>query len=92
MTAREDIEKLASAIAQASLQPEVTLETRIDALKVLNPYFSILMKNKGKLDEEPANGPSFGDFQRIVAAVEESPNGRTPLHGRHRRGATRTDS
>lgn len=93
MTAREDIEKLASAIAEAALAEGVTLETRIDALKVLNPYFSVLVKNKAKMDEETSGGPSFGDFQAIVTAAEEPPNGRTAVHHRSRRnGSSRTDA
>lgn len=93
MTAREDIEKLASSIAKAALTEGVTLETRIDALKVLNPYFSILVKNKAKMDEETSSGPSFGDFQAIVTAAEDPPNGRASIHHRSRGSrSTRTDA
>ena len=87
MSPKSEIEKLALKVAQAANADGVLLENRIEALKVLNPYYAILAKNKGKLDDEPSEGPSFADFQGDLKTVESEPNGRTPpVRGRRGNG------
>jgi hypothetical protein len=62
MSAKEKIEELALRVAQDALDPSATPEDRREALKILNPHYTMLLKSKVK-DDLPAEG-GF-DFDRF---------------------------
>jgi hypothetical protein len=62
MNAKEKIEELALRVAQDALDPSATPEDRREALKILNPHYTMLLKSKVK-DDLPAEG-GF-DFDRF---------------------------
>lgn len=90
MTAKEDIEKLYAKVAADALKSGVTFENRVEALKILKPYYEMLTKKAGKLPPEPSeSGPHFGDFQADMrdpptAGEGEHPNGSAQVRGRRR--------
>ena len=52
MNAKEKIEELALLVAEDALDPDATPEDRREALKILNPHYTMLLKSKAKPDEE----------------------------------------
>lgn len=56
-----NVQTLASKIAKEALDAKQPLETRIDAFKALQPYYTLLLKQQGKSDDE-LDGPTFGDL------------------------------
>lgn len=90
MTAKTDIEALFAKVAADALKSGVTFENRVEALKILKPYYEILTKKAGKLPPEPSeSGPHFGDFQADMSdppagGQGERPNGSAKVRG-HRR-------
>jgi hypothetical protein len=66
---RTKIEQLARKVAEDALAEGVPLETRLEALKILNPHYSILIKKQSKGEEEPDEG-SFASFQRELERVD----------------------
>jgi len=62
MSAKEKIEELALRVAQDALDLNATPEDRREALKILNPHYTMLLKSKVK-DDLPAEG-GF-DFDRF---------------------------
>ena len=51
MAAINEIEKLVNKIAKAALADDISLTERVDALKVLTPYYVALKKDR-TLDED----------------------------------------
>lgn len=93
MTAKTDIEKLFAKVAADALKSGVTFENRVEALKILKPYYEILTKKAGKLPAEPSEsgGPHFGDFQADMRdpplageGEGEHVNGSAQVRGRRR--------
>lgn len=73
MTTLSDIEKLVETTAKQALEKTTTIEQRIDALKVIAPYYTALKKAAGQ--DPPAEGgePTMDDMR---SQIEESGNGR----------------
>jgi hypothetical protein len=69
MNAKEKIEELALKVAMEALGPGVSPEDRREALKILNPHYTMLLKGKAK-DEPPAEGGfDFDAFNRETEHV-----------------------
>lgn len=80
---------LAQRVAERAKDKDTPLQESIEATKVLTPLVAMLRKNPPKSDEPPDGGPSFSDFQGMLA--EESPGGPSAAV-RGRRGARRPDA
>ncbi len=61
MNAKEQIEQLAVLVAMDALDPKTSAENRLEALKVLNSHYTMLLKSKAK-NEEPTGEFDFGQF------------------------------
>jgi len=86
MTILSDIEKLAAEVAKNALEQDTGIESRIDALKVLTPYYNALKKAQGQTDPDPPDQPTMAAFQDRLRQAEEKPNGGTvPNHQRRSR-------
>ena len=85
MTILPDIEKLAQQTAKEALKDNTPLQSKIDALKVLSPYYSALKKIDSK---EPAESdePTMGDLRRQLDAAEENGHGGARVQDRARSG------
>ena len=72
--ALEDIEKLVAEVAQEAASGSMPLHEKMDALKLLQPYYAVLKKAKGKLDDDPSEGgQTMGDMRERLRVVEQEP-------------------
>lgn len=72
--ALEDIEKLVAEVAKAATSSNTTLGEKLDALKLLQPYYAVLKKAKSRLDDDLADDrPTMGDMRERLRVVEEAP-------------------
>lgn len=72
--ALEDIEKLVADVAKEASSGNKTIEEKMDALKLLQPYYAVLKKAKGKSDDEQSDDePTMGEMQRRLRVVEQEP-------------------
>jgi hypothetical protein len=77
MTTLQDIEKLAQKTALEALKDDTPIQTRIDALKSLTPYYAALKKVEPKGGGD-SDEPTIEDLRTQMAdADKETPNGRT---------------
>ena len=67
------IEKLVAQVVKDVASSSVTLHERMDALKLLQPYYIVLKKAKGKSDDESGDEPTMNDLQRRLRVVEQEP-------------------
>jgi hypothetical protein len=79
---RQKLDNLAASIADAAAQADTELQDRIDALKVLTPYYALLQKH-------PAGDPegdelTFGDLQEQISNGAEVRPGRGGRSGPRR--------
>lgn len=65
MTAKDKIEQLALRVAEDALAEGVPLETRLEALKILNPHYTMLLKSKAK-SEDDGDEPNFNQFSEML--------------------------
>lgn len=70
MTIRTELEKLAMIIATEAQGENVKLDARIEALKVLTPYFSAQSKAAKGDAPPPPNGSTFAGMKSMIAAAE----------------------
>ena len=84
MSAVDDIEKLVEKTAKDALGGDITLQHRIDALKVLGIYYTALKKAELAAPEE-SDEPTI---EALRAQMDEAENG----HGRSTRVSNRTRS
>jgi len=70
MSTLADIEKLVKKVVSGALEESIPFTDRVDALKVLTPYFTAMRKDQGR--EEPTEGTMM-DFAK--ALQEKEPNG-----------------
>ena len=63
MNAKEKIEELALKVATDALADGVSAEDRREALKILNPHYTMLLKSKAKI-EEPSDEFDFDRFNQ----------------------------
>ena len=76
MTTLSDIEKLAQKTAQEALLPDTPLQSKIDALKSLTPYYTALKKAENGSPADQAGGePTMDDMRSQIE--QENGNGRT---------------
>jgi hypothetical protein len=62
MNAKDKIEELALKVAMEALVPGVPLEARMEALKILNPHYTMLLKSKVKDEPVAIGGFDFDAF------------------------------
>jgi hypothetical protein len=67
----DDIEKLVADVAKEALSSKTSLQEKMDALKLLAPYYTAL-KKKGKTDDETSDEPTMGELRNRLRVVEES--------------------
>ena len=72
MTALTEIEALAEKTAQEALKQDTPLQSRIDALKILAPYYAALKKAVGQ-EVPPSDEPTIEDMR--VQIERENGNG-----------------
>lgn len=76
MTLRDDLDKLATAVAKKAALSATTLQESVDALKALTPYYALTEKLRAKGDDgDEPDGDTFEAFSAAVAGTEERANG-----------------
>ena len=68
MNAKEKIEELALLVAADALDPECSAEDRREALKILNPHYTMLLKSKAK-SQDDSDEPNFNDFAETLNGI-----------------------
>jgi len=63
------MDNLAASLAADANASEKVFGDRLDAFKALMPYYALLLKNKGKEDDEDG-GPNFTSFTDKIHAVK----------------------
>lgn len=88
MTLREEIDKLASALAARASAHNAPLAEATNALKAVTEYYAVLLKNH-KHGEKVDDEPDFADFAAAVtgdgktgAATGGSNGHKSRIHGR----------
>ena len=82
MNAKEKIEELALKVAEDALADSATPEDRREALKILNPHYTMLLKSKVKEDSPAEGGFDFDAFNLETQHV----NAGTQVGGHSGRG------
>ena len=82
MNAKVKIEELALKVAVEALAPDVPLEARMEALKILNPHYTMLLKSKADPPAAEKGGFDFDAFNLETAHV----NAGTEVGGHSGRG------
>lgn len=81
-----DIEKLVAEVANKALGADTTLESKIDALKLLTPYYVVMKKSQGSSDGDSEDEPTMDDIRRGLRVVAQEPaDGRVEATGRRNR-------
>ena len=81
-----DIEKLVAEVANKALGADTTLESKIDALKLLTPYYVVMKKSQGSSDGDSEDEPTMDDIRRGLRVVaQETADGRVEATGRRNR-------
>jgi hypothetical protein len=75
MTIRTDIEKLALMVAKEAMEPGKTFNDRLEALKILNPHYTALLKKKA---------PEEDDGEGTMNAFHDSIHGSEGINGKVR--------
>lgn len=68
-----DIEKLVADVAKAAAKDDTDLQQKMDALKLLQPYYAVMRKARGgKIEEDEAfdEQPTMGEMQHRLRVVE----------------------
>jgi hypothetical protein len=79
MSTLADIERLVKQVAHEAQQDGVPFTDRVDALKVLTPYFTAFRKDQGKDD------PTEGTMLDFAKALQGEPDAGTEIRGDRRR-------
>jgi hypothetical protein len=66
----DEMDKLAAQLAQDANMAEKAFGDRLDAFKALMPYYALLIKNRGKPEDEDGDLPNFDNFQSKIHAVK----------------------
>jgi len=66
----DEMDKLAAQLAKDANMAEKNFGDRLDAFKVLMPYYALLLKNRGKSDEDDDGLPTFDNFQNAISQAE----------------------
>ena len=65
MNALQKIEQLAIKVADDALAPDTSPEDRREALKILNPHYTMLLKSKAK-SQDDGDEPNFNQFAEML--------------------------
>lgn len=72
--ALKNIEKLVAQIAEKAASGDTSQDEKMDAAKLLQPYYTAMKKAKGRLDDESSDDePTMGDLQKRLRLVEQEP-------------------
>jgi hypothetical protein len=83
MTTLSDIEKLAQKTANEALKEDTPLQSRIDALKSLTPYYTALKKAESNQPEE-SDEPTIEGLREQMAEAENGHGGNPRVQARNR--------
>lgn len=78
----EEIEKLAGQVVKKALSDDIPMQEKMDALKLLTPYYTALKKAKTRLDEPPDGEPTMADMRAQLHDAEEPVDGGIEASGR----------
>ena len=82
-----EMDKLAAQLAKDANMAEKNFGDRLDAFKVLMPYYALLLKNKGKDDPDENDLPNFDNFTASIHSTENADGEREPgVRDRRRNG------
>jgi hypothetical protein len=73
--ALQNIEKLVHQVAEMAISDAIPLNEKLDALKLLTPYYAVLKKAKARPDDESDDEPTMGDMRERLRVVEEPADG-----------------
>jgi hypothetical protein len=76
MNAKDKIEALAVKVAEDALDPGASAEDRREALKILNPHYTMLLKSKAK-SEEDEDDANFDRFTEALSGEHPKAVGKT---------------
>jgi hypothetical protein len=62
------IEELALRVAEDALADTATAEHRMEALKILNAHYTMLLKSKAK-SQDDGDEPNFNDFAETLNGI-----------------------
>ena len=65
-----EMDTLAAQLAKDANMAEKAFGDRLDAFKVLMPYYAVQMKNKGKNDDDDEDLPNFDNFNSKIHAIK----------------------
>ena len=88
MSLLKNIEKLCAEVAEAATSGSVPLQDKMDALKLLQPYYAALKKAEGKPadDDVSEGGLTMSGMRRRLHVVEQEPaDGRVETSSRRPR-------
>ena len=71
--ALDNIERLVAEVAKDAISGNKTIIEKMEALKLLQPYYAVLKKAKSRSDDDASDGPSMGDMQHSLRVVEQEP-------------------
>ena len=80
------IEELVRSVAHSAAHGKVKVSEKIEALRVLAPYYAALTKHKVPESDDQTSGMTISRLQNAIQQVEDS-NGRT-VPDYQRRGRT----
>lgn len=75
MSTVDEIEELASLVVRDAKKKDVKIETRIDALKTLTPYWTILAKERAKAASSDDESTGLDAMRRDIDRAEAAANG-----------------
>lgn len=81
---QKKIEELVLATATAALTDKTSLDQKLDALKILEPYYSVMAKVKASGKDAPGDGANMNDLREHFNGADEPErrNGPAPLRSR----------
>jgi hypothetical protein len=65
-----EMDKLAAQLAKDANMAEKAFGDRLDAFKVLMPYYAVQMKNRGKNGDDDEDLPNFDNFNSRIHAIK----------------------
>ena len=70
----DDIEKVVADVAKQAASNGTSIQDKMDALKLLQPFYIELRKSKGRSEPDSSEGePTMGDLQSRLRLVEQEP-------------------
>lgn len=82
----DNIEKLLAEVAEKAAKGESISNEKLDVLKLLQPYYAILKKSRGKSSDDADDGePTMDEMQERLRVVQETDDGGIAFAGGRRR-------